>query len=185
MGVEDDVVEYLVVKQQLLLSYCMNALFYLYMKSEGHSVAQHPVMRQLLELRYIMEKMRSLDGKLKYQVDRLMKLSTLDPEEIKSSVLRPNPAALMAKDGDDEDEDDDDMDEDMDDDDGGNQDEFEEGADTRGMRRQDRDAKGGLYKAPKMNAMPYKVPTSSIFSSNHFPTFFIFSFLSLFFYIFF
>ena len=31
-GVDDDIVDYLEVKQQLLLSYCINVTFYLYMK---------------------------------------------------------------------------------------------------------------------------------------------------------
>ncbi len=31
-SVRDDIVDYLDVKQQLLLSYCMNVCFYLYMK---------------------------------------------------------------------------------------------------------------------------------------------------------
>jgi U3 small nucleolar RNA-associated protein 3 len=49
--VDDDIVDYLEVKQQLLLSYCLNAVFYLYMKAQGQSVRSHPVMKQLLELR--------------------------------------------------------------------------------------------------------------------------------------
>ena len=51
--VDDDIVDYLEVKQQLLLSYCINVTFYLYMKAQGQSVRAHPVMRQLLELRYV------------------------------------------------------------------------------------------------------------------------------------
>jgi len=47
----DDLVQYLEVKQQLLLSYCTNVLFYLMLKAQGKSVHNHPVMRQLLELR--------------------------------------------------------------------------------------------------------------------------------------
>ena len=50
--VDDDIVDYLEVKQQLLLSYCINVTFYLYMKAQGLSVRAHPVMRQLLELRW-------------------------------------------------------------------------------------------------------------------------------------
>ena len=49
--VHDDVVDYLEVKQQLLLTYCINVVFYLYMKAQGKSVANHPVMKQLLKLR--------------------------------------------------------------------------------------------------------------------------------------
>lgn len=63
-------------------------------------------MRQLLRLRYIMEKLAPIDNKLKYQIDRLMKLSdgSASAEDIKSGLLRPNLAALMEE----EDEDDED-----------------------------------------------------------------------------
>jgi U3 small nucleolar RNA-associated protein 3 len=50
--IDDDIVDYLEVKQQLLLSYCINVTFYLFMKAQGQSVRAHPVMKQLLELRY-------------------------------------------------------------------------------------------------------------------------------------
>ena len=132
-GVDDDIVDYLKVKQQMLLSYCIHVTFFLYMKVQGQSVRSHPVMRQLLELRYVMEKMRSLDGKMKHQIDRLMKQNAGMP----SSSLRPNPDALVPRDEDDDDDEDDDEDED----------EADEGR---------RKGKSGLYKAPKMAAMPYR-----------------------------
>lgn len=47
----DEIVQYLEVKQQMLLSYCTNLTFYMLLKSQGKSVRSHPVMRQLLELR--------------------------------------------------------------------------------------------------------------------------------------
>jgi len=40
-------------------------------------VKDHPVIGQLLELRAVMEKMRPLDAKLKYQVDRLLKVRSI------------------------------------------------------------------------------------------------------------
>jgi hypothetical protein len=49
--VEDDLLDYLEMKQQLLLAYCLNVTFYLYMKALGKSVRAHPVMRQMLRLR--------------------------------------------------------------------------------------------------------------------------------------
>jgi hypothetical protein len=49
--VEDELVKYLEVKQQILLSYCINIVFYLMLKAEGASVQSHPVMKQLLKLR--------------------------------------------------------------------------------------------------------------------------------------
>lgn len=144
--VNDDIVEYLEVKQQLLLSYCVNVVFYLFMKAEGRSVRAHPVMKQLLKLRYVMEKMRSLDSKLKYQIDRLVKIADMKPDEAAthaaSGLLRPNPGALLARDGDDS--------EDASED-GEDEDEEDHG---RGAKRGG--ASDGLYRPPRMTAMPYK-----------------------------
>ena len=95
----DDIVEYLRVKQQLLLSYVTNLVFYVQLKLKGESCSNHPVMNSLMELRYAMEKMRPLDGKLKYQIDRLVKLAGMGEQEQTSSTLRPNPMALLAKEG--------------------------------------------------------------------------------------
>ena len=80
-----------------------------------------------------MEKMRSLDGKLKHQIDRLMKLSVRGTADSGSSSLRPNPLALLSKGGDDEDSD------------------GEGGAAERAPKN------GEFYRAPKMAAAPYKV----------------------------
>lgn len=93
--IDDEIVDFLQVKQQLLISYCMNVTFYIYMKSLGLSVRNHPVLRQLLELRYCMEKMRPLEGKLKYQIDRLVNLRTLDAEGVRNATLRPNLSAML------------------------------------------------------------------------------------------
>ena len=69
--VDENVVKYLEIKQQLMLSYSMNVVFYLFMKAQGSVVRGHPVMRQLLEFRYAMEKMRILDAKLQRDLDAL------------------------------------------------------------------------------------------------------------------
>jgi hypothetical protein len=49
--IDDDLVDYIEMKQQLLLSYCLNVVYYLSMKSMGKSLKNHPVMKQLLKLR--------------------------------------------------------------------------------------------------------------------------------------
>jgi hypothetical protein len=164
--VQDDIVDYLEVKAQLLLSYCTNVVFYLYMKAQGRSVANHPVMKQLLKLRYVMEKMRPLDGKLKHQIDRLVQLSEMSAKDLSqhqhTDLLRPNPSALLAEGGDGKsksrksagkkaskhhssDEEEDSLDEsDISDDMAGSADE-DAGAE-----------KAGVYKVPKRTAVPYK-----------------------------
>lgn len=161
--VQDDVVDYLETKQQLLLSYCVNVLFYLYMKAQGKSVANHPVMKQLLKLRYVMEKMRPLDGKLKHQIDRLVQLSELSPQDLSNQentdLLRPNPLALLsatssggaskskksskkAAQSSDEEESESEIEDD------------DHSADGYGESKNGKDA--GVYKVPKRTAVPYK-----------------------------
>jgi len=70
-------VSYLEVKNQLLLNYCMNLCFYLALKASGRRVKDHPVITQLLRTRTLLEKLRPLDQKLRYQVDKLLKIATL------------------------------------------------------------------------------------------------------------
>lgn len=135
--VEDDLVSYLEMKQQLLLAYCLDVAFYLYMKAQGRSLRSHPVMKQLLRLRYAMEKIYSLDGKLKHQVDRLLKLAEggLDAKTLESSMLKPNLAALLGED----DEDD------------------ENGSDNEEEDSDEDESKGrdGVYRPPKLTSTPY------------------------------
>jgi hypothetical protein len=93
-----------------------------------------------------MEKMRSLDGKLKQQIDRLIKLSTKTGTESASSSLRPNPLALLAKGSGGNDDSDDDNE--------------EMGTKSRGKLTEGGDSE--LYRAPKMAAAPYKVKVLKI-----------------------
>lgn len=61
----------------LLLNYCLNICFYLLLKADGKSVKDHPVIDQIVRVRAIMDKLKPLDQKLKYQVDKLLKLAIL------------------------------------------------------------------------------------------------------------
>jgi U3 small nucleolar RNA-associated protein 3 len=157
----DDLVDFLEAKQQILLSYCVNVVFYLALKSEGRSVKTHPVLKQLLELRYVMEKMRPLDSKLKYQLDRLIKYSTLSADERQAMILKPNPSALRARGaGDDSESESDDESEEVSEEEmaSESEDEEEEAAAStkkakKNYNKEDDDA---VYRPPKMAAMPYK-----------------------------
>jgi hypothetical protein len=66
---------YFETKLHVLLNYCTNLSFYLVLKSSGRSIVGHPVIEQLVKLRTMMEKMKPLDGKLKYQLDKLLQLA--------------------------------------------------------------------------------------------------------------
>ena len=47
LNVDDDIVNYLNVKYQLLMAYTINMCYYLAMKAEGRSLRAHPVMKQV------------------------------------------------------------------------------------------------------------------------------------------
>jgi hypothetical protein len=53
---EKSLVGFLAMKQTLLVSYCRHLAMYLSMKLHGQSVASHPLMQKLLEMRTILEK---------------------------------------------------------------------------------------------------------------------------------
>lgn len=60
----------------LLLSYCINIVFYLLLKAEGKPVRDHPVVLRLVEIRTFLEKARPIDKKLAYQIEKLLKLAS-------------------------------------------------------------------------------------------------------------
>jgi len=97
-------ISYLDAKHLLMLSYCVNIVFYLLLKSEGRSVRDHPVVLRLVEIRAYLEKLRPIDRKLRYQIDKLLKTSAAselaggeDDGEDEDDPLRfkPNPDALV------------------------------------------------------------------------------------------
>ena len=97
-------ISYLDAKHLLMLSYCINIVFYLLLKAEGKPVRDHPVVLRLVEIRTYLEKLRPIDRKLQYQIDKLLKMAdegaaagdgaepTDDPLQ-----FRPNPDALVSK----------------------------------------------------------------------------------------
>lgn len=64
---------YLESKNQLLLMYLTNIVFYLLLKAEGKSVKDHPVIAQLVYVRALLDKLRPLDAKLQWQITKLLK----------------------------------------------------------------------------------------------------------------
>ena len=69
---EEDDASYFKMKQELLTTYCGMLSYYLCRKARGESVADHPVVRRLYELRLTFEKLRLLDAKLRHQLDKVL-----------------------------------------------------------------------------------------------------------------
>ena len=66
---------YLEMKYNLLMSYCTFLAFYLLMKVEGKNVENHPVVFKLAHIKTLFEKLKPLDKKLQYQIDKMIRLS--------------------------------------------------------------------------------------------------------------
>ncbi|PNJ35696.1 NGDN isoform 4 [Pongo abelii] len=89
---------FLEVKDQLLLMYLMDLTHLILDKASGGSLQGHDAVLRLVEIRTVLEKLRPLDQKLKYQIDKLIKtavtgsLSENDPLRFK-----PHPSNMMSK----------------------------------------------------------------------------------------
>lgn len=102
-------ISYLETKHLLLLNYCQSLVYYLLRKAKGFSIEGHPVIRSLVEIRLFLEKIRPIDKKLQYQIQKLTRdsgaaseksvLSEKGTDTQKEDLLkyRPNPDLLVSK----------------------------------------------------------------------------------------
>ncbi|XP_024970268.1 neuroguidin [Cynara cardunculus var. scolymus] len=106
-----DGISYLEAKHLLLLNYCQSLVYYLLRKAKGLPIQGHPLVHSLLETRLFLEKIRPIDKKLQYQIQKLTRLTGNSMEDAVSDdkkpdatreaddslKLRPNPDMLMNK----------------------------------------------------------------------------------------
>lgn len=116
-----------------MLQYITQLAYIVHMKLSGRSIQQHPVIESLVELRVILDKMKPVEAKLKYQIDKLVRAAVMgtqqqqqqqQQDEADPLAFKPNPMNLLARDDDDED----------------NEEEDEE----------EEDGKRGVYRPPKL-----------------------------------
>ncbi|GFY96063.1 Sas10/Utp3/C1D family [Actinidia rufa] len=70
-----DGISYLEAKHLLLLNYCQSLVYYLLRKARGLSIEGHPVVRSLVEIRLFLEKVRPVDKKIQYQIEKLTRVT--------------------------------------------------------------------------------------------------------------
>ncbi|CEL99315.1 unnamed protein product, partial [Vitrella brassicaformis CCMP3155] len=85
----DKGISYLDVKAQLLLTYTIYLTYYTLLKVKSASVSPHPVVDELVLLRTLMEKMRPIDQRLAYQVNRLLDMAAKPIQEAASEAAQP------------------------------------------------------------------------------------------------
>lgn len=71
-GRDQELVDYLETKTTLMLTYCAHVTFYLLLKAEGAKINNHPVVDRLVELRVYLEKLRPVEQRLQYSLNKLL-----------------------------------------------------------------------------------------------------------------
>ncbi|XP_074645222.1 neuroguidin-like [Tubulanus polymorphus] len=105
---------FLEVKHQLLLSYLVNLTHLMLQRSSGKSIQNLQDIHHLIEIRTVLERIRPIDQKLKYQIDKLVKTAiTGSMNENDPLRFKPNPNNLVSKLNDEDSESDTDEDEDI------------------------------------------------------------------------
>ncbi|EDV25433.1 uncharacterized protein TRIADDRAFT_55517 [Trichoplax adhaerens] len=92
-------INYLEMKYQLLLEYLINLVYIVYIKVDGASLADCPAIERLVEIRTVLERIRPIDQKLRYQIDKLIKAANTGHAIGRNDPLqfKPNPDALVSK----------------------------------------------------------------------------------------
>ena len=124
------------LKNNLMLEYLANLSYVALRKTEGMKIENDPAIERLVTNRTVLEKIRPIEQKLKYQIDKAVKVADTGQVTATDPMnYKPNPAALVSKlgDGEDDEEEEDDGE--------------REGDDAKDGGRSGR--KGGKYVAPK------------------------------------
>lgn len=95
-----DGISFLEIKYNVMINYLVNLGYFLMLKLDGKKVEDHPVINKLIEERIVLEKMKPLELKLKYQIDKLVKLANGSIRKDMQDPLqfKPNPKNMITSD---------------------------------------------------------------------------------------
>jgi len=118
---------FLEMKCHLFLEYLINVTYSMLLKLDGKPICGEPCIEHLVEIRTVLSKIKPIEKKLKYQIDKLVKMSSDDGQIPEQHALsfKPNLENLVGKDEESEEE----------------------------NEEQD---KSGVYVPPKLTAVPYE-----------------------------
>jgi U3 small nucleolar ribonucleoprotein protein LCP5 len=167
-----DGLDFLDTKNSLLLSYLIDLTLYLRDRLSNKSASSDDASKnrhRLTEMKTALDKLRGLDKKLRYQIDKLIAAGTTATAFVTGGEdplqFRPNAAALEAK-GNNSSSDDGGEDSEGDDADSGQDDEEDIDADLAAARmtmtmakdkskNEESEEDTGVYRAPRISAVPY------------------------------
>jgi len=102
----NDGISFLSFKNGLLLEYNMNLAYIMLKKTKGKSIEGDKAVERLCYLRTVLEKIRPIEHKLKYQIDKFVSIAETDPGDKSHDPLRLKANPTLLADNDDEAEED-------------------------------------------------------------------------------
>jgi len=118
---------FLEMKLHLVLDYLINMTYTMILKVNGKSLDDQPCIQRLIEIRTVLEKIRPINKKLSYQIDKLIKMVLSSTDDHSNPLsFKPNLENLMNKD---EDED---------------------------QSEEEKEEKQNVYVPPRVTAVPYE-----------------------------
>lgn len=63
-------------KTQLFLSYMQFLYIYMLMKAQGKPIQNHPIVKRLIYIKSLLLKLKPIEKKLDYQINKLLRVST-------------------------------------------------------------------------------------------------------------
>jgi len=126
----EDGLSFIEMKIHLFLQYLINLTYSMLLKLDGKSFIDQPCIKRLVEIRTVIEKVRPIDKKLNYQIDKLIKMATetdLNKNQQHPLTFKPNLDNLAVKDD-----------------------------ESNSEGEQDDSANTGVYVPPRVTAVPYE-----------------------------
>lgn len=133
----DQGLSFLEMKYNMLLSYLINLTYVILRKCSGEKIEGDPSIDRLIEIRTILEKIKPIDQRLKYQIDKLVKTSMSGCNENDPTSFKANPGNLLGNENEDS----------------SNSEKSDDDNDDNGKIK--RDNKPGVYVPPKLSAVHY------------------------------
>lgn len=91
-------ISFLDVKYQLLLQYITDLSYVMLRKVRGDSIQGEEAIERLVEMRTVLEKIRPIDQKLKYQVDKVIRIFNIGGQDANDPMnFKANPDSLESK----------------------------------------------------------------------------------------
>lgn len=90
----DQGLSFLEMKYHMLLSYLINLTFIILRKCSGEKIEGDPCISRLVEIRTVLEKIRPIDKKLKYQIDKLVKEAVMGSSTDSNMPFKPDLSSM-------------------------------------------------------------------------------------------